>query len=630
MKAKNFLRYLALFAAFAASYAAFFYLYRLELQLDFAQAVAQVPSLRNFGSSAIDKVPSIAGTWGAVVGVGLGLISLLVSLVLLGLLKLTKLARFAWAHVIALLVAYGGWLIFGIELLYFENRFSAIAIGIIFFVGRPMYIAAIVTLVVLALLYLLPALLAALRHKKSSLPLVSLLLAAVVFLPGCDWISGIETLSCLISDDSAHCFQEAAVASGSAAACEKIKVSEDFVGLGSNPPKDKCYLMVAQNTGDLSACDKIQGGPMSYTREECITAVAVEHDDLSACGKLTGDSKQSCLSLLGPKITPDKVLEVDDQIKLLKDELAKNPDAALQTQLAGLEAMRNDMLGVMSKDNLDQYERQSDPLNQEIIGDWAVGDIDSETKNDLIQLNKNLREQGVTLTKEQYEQMKDILKRRNDPANDIEQMSDSDIVKDRFGEKVGGFVNKLKFWKTNDTSTEKLLDQQLRFYARMLERQQAIEQGLSQAEQDLERATNAIFAAGGDAIADEVKDQIIEELFGSAAGAATKVTTAVLGEALKEVQSAAKAAEFRGLVRIYNQAMEEELAKAGGNVDQAHAAVVKKLSDNPDEYSYEHTFAQSTNLLKNKDCDGSNPHCLNKDVFWKAMKKSYNYQNPGK
>ena len=72
--------------------------------------------------------------------------------------------------------------------------------------------------------------------------------------------------------------------------------------------------------------------------------------------------------------------------------------------------------------------------------------------------------------------------------------------------------------------------------------------------------------------------------------------------------------------------MEEELEKAGGDVDKAHEAVVKNLQDDPYRYEDSHTYAHYQNLLQNKDCDGTNPHCIQRDVFWKAMKKSYKYQ----
>ena len=129
-------------------------------------------------------------------------------------------------------------------------------------------------------------------------------------------------------------------------------------------------------------------------------------------------------------------------------------------------------------------------------------------------------------------------------------------------------------------------------------------------------------------VAEKGAEKIIEEVFGEAVEKSTSLTTKVLGEAIDEVKEEAQSAEVRGLVSAYDKGMEEELGKAGGNVEKAHAIVVKNLSADPYSYATGDSFAKYGNLIENKDCDGSNPHCLNKEVFWKAMKKSYQYQHP--
>jgi hypothetical protein len=126
---------------------------------------------------------------------------------------------------------------------------------------------------------------------------------------------------------------------------------------------------------------------------------------------------------------------------------------------------------------------------------------------------------------------------------------------------------------------------------------------------------------------DEAKKEAFGELLDLVDSPASAPVTAILGEAIDTVKKEAQSAEFRGLVRAYNKGMEEELAKAGGNVDKAHAAVTANLQKDPYMYEDKNTFAKYGNILENKDCDGSNPHCIQKDVFWKAMKKSYKYQN---
>jgi hypothetical protein len=318
---------------------------------------------------------------------------------------------------------------------------------------------------------------------------------------------------------------------------------------------------------------------------------------------------------------------VDDQIKILEDELKNGPDSAMEKQLAGLKTMRQDMLDIASAKTKEDYKELSDPLNREIAGDYATGEIDKDTKESLYALNKNLKAQGLTLSPEQYEKIKDYYKFVNDPDNDIENMNDDKIVKSRWNEKLGNVVESLKFWKSNPTEAEKAADQQLLFYYRMLERQAAILAGQSELEQDIERNIGIFAGTGANIAQDKAQEYLLKALFGGATESATNITTKVIGEALDTVKAEAKSKEFRGLVRAYNLGMEEELAKAGGDVNKAHENVVKNLNANPYNYEDQNTFAKYGNLIENKDCDGSNPHCINKDVFWKAMKKSYNYQH---
>ncbi len=449
-----------------------------------------------------------------------------------------------------------------------------------------------------------------------------LMFVAPVFLSGC--LGDIQGWACSFFDDPDHCYQSSAVQDGDPTGCEKIK-GEGFEG--SNPPKDKCYLQIATNTGDLSVCDKIEGGLMSYTKEECILETSIENELPEGCSKLSGADNDACVAAVGPKITADKVLEIDSQIKILKDELKNGSDPNLESQLKGLEDKKNGYLGVMTDENKRSYEFLSDPTNQQISDDYIDGEIDEATKDHLLNLNSKLKDKGVKLTDEQYNSVKDYIKYLNDPTNDIENMDPKDILKDRWNEKVGNAFEAVKFWKANPSANEKALDEQLRFYERMLERQEAINQGLSEVEQDFNRDLGIVAGGTGDYVGDKVKDYVIEEIFGKATGKAAGITTAVLGEAIDVVKAEAKSAEFRGLVRAYNMGMEEELAKAGGDVEKAHAAVTANLMKDPYSYEDSHTFAQYGNLIENKDCDGSNPHCLNKEVFWKSMKKSYTYQH---
>ncbi len=464
--------------------------------------------------------------------------------------------------------------------------------------------------------------------RRQTIIMISLVLILLPFMTGCDFLAGLMSLACFINPDSDHCFQAAGIQGNDPSECEKIQ-GEKFKDLGSNPPRDKCYLEIAQNTGDFDICSNIRGGPMSYTKEECILGTAIQNENPSGCKMLSGQSRTECRQTLGTKIGAEKVVEVDDQIDIIKDALKDDPDdAELKKQLQGLETKRKDMIDVLTPVNQKEYELMSDKTGRMIAADYKSGEIDADTKADLIAMNEQLKKNGGKLDAEAYAKVKEYYTFLNDPANDIEQMDDAKLAKDRWDDKLGNAVDYMKFWKTKDSKTEQAYDEQLRFYERMLARQEAIAKMQSELMQDIDRNAGIVVDTAGNYVADKAQEAIIKAVFGEATEKTVGITTAVIGEALDSVQGYAKSAEFRGLVRAYNKGMEEELAKSKGDVEKAHAAVVKQLYTNSYEYEDQNTFAKYGNVLENKDCDGSNPHCIKHDVFWKAMKKSYQYQHP--
>jgi hypothetical protein len=559
--------------------------------------------------------------YSAFFGIGLALLSMLLSYILILLKKLFRLGRLAILNPFVLILAYMSWLIFAIQLKYFENRYTDIAKAVIDFSATPMLYASI-AVIALCIVWIFIEIVKIFKGK-AFLPIIMLL--PLFSLNGC--LGEIQYILCGTVIDSDHCFQGAAVQEGNPDKCEKIS-GKDFEGMGSNPPKDKCYLLIAENTGNMDACDKIEGGMMSYTKEECLQNVAEKFENPLACEKMNDTDKENCRKSLSGKIDAVKVIEVENQIDVLKKALEDDPeDADLKKQYEDLKARKNAMLGVLTKEEKDIYERNTDPINKLIIGDFAMGDLDSESKESLIKLNQSLKEKGMPFDKESYEKFRDYLIFVKDPKNDIENMDDSELAKDKWRDSLGNAIDKIKFWKSKKTDEEKKYDEQLRFYERMLNRSKAISEKLSEYEQELNEDLEVIGKGLGEYGADKAKSYVLEELLGKGASKATSITSAVLGEALTTVKQEAKSMEFRGLVRSYNLGMEEELSKHGGDVEKAHEAVVKKMTENPYEYETDKSFAKYGNILENKDCNGSNPHCIEKDVFWKAMKKSYKYQN---
>lgn len=554
-------------------------------------------------------------------GIGIAILSMITSYIIIGLKKLFRMGKFAILNPLVLILSYLPWLIFAIQLKYFENRYTDLAKAVIDYTSVPMLYASIGVLAISLIWFLIEFL--KIFKGKAILPVVILL--PLFSLNGC--LGDIQYILCGTVIDSDHCFQGAAVQEGDPDKCEKIS-GKDFEGMGSNPPKDKCYLLIAENTGNMDACDKIEGGMMSYTKEECLQNVADKYENPLACEKMTGPDRENCRKSLSTKIDAVKVIEVENQIDVLKKALEDDPeDADLKKQYEELEAKKTAMLGVLSKEEKDIYERNTDPINKLIIGDFAMGDLDSESKESLIKLNESLKEKGMPFDKDSYEKFRDYLIFVKDPKNDVENMDDAELAKDKWRDSLGNAIDKIKFWKSKKTEAEKKYDEQLRFYERMLNRSKAISEKLSEYEQEMYEDLEVIGKGLGEYGSDKAKSFVLEELLGKGASKATSITSAVLGEAITSVKQEAKSMEFRGLVRAYNLGMEEELSKHGGDIEKAHEAVLKKMDENPYEYEKDNTYAKYGNILLNKDCNGSNPHCIEKDIFWKAMKKSFKYQN---
>lgn len=585
----------------------------------------------NYSDITDERVTNIFSQYSIYAGLVFGLISMIIGYILLLIAKLAKLKRFSITYPIVAMLMNIPWCLMSRQLVFHENKYTDIGKAVIYYIGEPLLSTAVFfrwLIIFWILVILVKFIIKKGLSKKASMA------ASIFVLPflltGC--VGTINEWACQFFDDPDHCMQNAAVQDGNPDTCSKIK-GEDFADSGSNPPRDKCYLRIAENTGDLSVCDKIEGGPYSYTKEECILGTSVEHKNPSGCMMLSGADKESCVSQVSPHISSGSVIDIDDQIEFLKKELKDNPDDELQKQLVGLEKMKQDYLAVMNEENKEEYESLTDPLNKQVAVDYANGSIDEKTKNSLIALNDSLREKGNPMSEKEYKAIRDMLAYKNDPKNDIENMDAAEMVKLRWNEKLGNAVDYLKFWNANPTENEKKYDESLLIYQRMMERQAAIEKGMSQMQQDVDRELSRVEGYIKDqitgAIMDEAKKQAFGELLDLVDSPASAPVTAILGEAIDTVKKEAKSAEFRGLVRAYDLAMQERV-KNGMSVDQAHEEVKNEFMSNPDlveEYDTKRSFADYGNLLRNKDCDGTNPHCLKKDIFFKAMKKSYKYQN---
>ena len=180
------------------------------------------------------------------------------------------------------------------------------------------------------------------KPSKSSFALA--LLPLFLLLPGCG-LADVTQEACTIGQDSVHCMQEAAVEAGDVAKCDSIAQREDFKALGSNPPRDKCVVMVAANNEDPSVCKNIKGGAMSYSTADCTKAIADTARNPDTCGKLGGD-QGSCANTVAQNVFDD-VAKLQKMTKPLTQDVKE-----VQDNLAKMQKM-NEMLTNINKAQLD-------------------------------------------------------------------------------------------------------------------------------------------------------------------------------------------------------------------------------------------------------------------------------------
>lgn len=279
---------------FTGLFAIMFLLHKETALSDFGQLMQTVPAIRNFGMDTAYKMQDIWTKYGVFVGIGIALIGLIFSLIFALILKIFKLGRFNFSIPLALILGFLPFVLFGHNLIFESARGTAVSGSIVIFLGYPLWYAGLIFSGILVLILIWSFL----NKNRQKIGNLIILFASLSVLSGCDWLSAFTAITCEISSDSPHCYQEAAVGSGEEEDCEKIPQKAEFQGYGSNPPKDKCYLMIASNKGDPTVCDSVQGGMMSYSPEECMEG-AMEGNSPDICKDSPDENK--CRNLYGQK-----------------------------------------------------------------------------------------------------------------------------------------------------------------------------------------------------------------------------------------------------------------------------------------------------------------------------------------
>ena len=433
---------------------------------------------------------------------------------------------------------------------------------------------------------------------------ILLILPLTLLLSGC--LGAVMSFFCNAGVDSDHCYQSSAVQEGNDDNCDKV---------GYTPPKDKCHLLIAENTGDASTCSKIEGGMMSYTEEECLRAAFKNHtvedcknaEDEAACRAAWAKHGKGC----GDGYTYNKAGNTCNE-KKEEREPTENP-------------FENDKV----KEDLQKIGDVGKSGYIQLL-DW---DIEHEKDPDRLaglQKYKAFLESAgdkletVQTTFEKLQDLKKIFIDSYDPKDSIENMSASSILApgffDRLKDKLTGGSRPTEASKAEDALT---------VYEKMLERQK-----------DNDFLQQSRLSRVGDTIVGTIKDKATEKLKESAEDIAKGVAgdafavVGIVDHALSSFQAEAQKQMFVGLAAAYNR-QRDGIAQAhpDWSSEQIHKATVQNVKDNPYEDVPNSGFVKYGNIIENGDCKdaGNNPLCIDNRVFWTAMDKTYEVTHkPGK
>lgn len=139
---------------FCLLFVAIFYLGIDSAIKNYNTANSKVPSIVNFGADP--QILDIFSKYGALFGVGLGVLILISLFIWYGLASLLKLTKHKITIPIILLLVYGFWFLFGLKLAFFENGYTTWANGIIYFTAKQLFYSTLIIIIGTITLLFLP------------------------------------------------------------------------------------------------------------------------------------------------------------------------------------------------------------------------------------------------------------------------------------------------------------------------------------------------------------------------------------------------------------------------------------------------------------------------------------------
>lgn len=208
--------------------------------------------------------------------------------------------------------------------------------------------------------------------------LLTTVFSSSLLVSGC--LGDLIEFSCLFVEDDNHCYQSAAVQQAEPDNCENIP-GTGFSG--SNPPKDKCYILIAENTGDRSQCNNVQGGPGGYSVEECLAAAdrydathqeeereETEETETLSAGLEFKTQREAIFEDVGVE-DPDVQSQVAQIFEAIRDD---NPDMSTEEQLKVLKDVAIDQQTMKRLDEhantlMDQIKSSATAFAEQTVDD---------------------------------------------------------------------------------------------------------------------------------------------------------------------------------------------------------------------------------------------------------------------
>lgn len=247
------------------------------------------------------------------------------------------------------------------------------------------------------------------------------------FLTSCDSIlSWVGNLMCKWAPDTDHCYQFTAVQSGSPAACERIKGTK-FKDTGSNPPRDKCYLTIAENKQDYTICSQIKWGLMSYTKDECeagvgqkILSETIGKDDIGGCEKIKKIPSASATynDCVGKLATKEKLDGKDEKINELIEKLkSDSSNDELKKELNELKKQKEMTYNLMPDGQKQEYFKTK---REEIMAWIEDDDVKSAISKEFTSYRQNETNINNMLDKlSEITKKQELIKSADEKANQL-------------------------------------------------------------------------------------------------------------------------------------------------------------------------------------------------------------------